>query len=125
MNKVWLIGRLTKDPDVRYIQGENPKAVAKYTLAVDRRRGGENTADFIHCTAFGKSAEFVEKYLVKGTKISVLGSIQTGSYVKNDQTIYTTEVVVEDHEFVEKKEQKAEESVSGWSIPEQEELPFH
>lgn len=123
MNQVWLIGRLTKDPDVRYTQGENPTAVARYTLAVDRRRGSENTADFIQCVAFGKAAEFVEKYLVKGTKISVKGRIQTGSYTKNGQTNYTTEVVIEDHEFVEKKEQKAE--AGGWTIPEQEELPFH
>ena len=110
MNRVVLIGRLTKDPEVRYSQGETPLAIARYTLAVDRRfnrnNGGENqqTADFIPCVAFGRLGEFAEKYLRKGTKIAVTGRIQTGSYTNKDgQTVYTTEVVVEDHEFVESK----------------------
>ena len=109
MNKVILMGRLTRDPDVRYSQGQTPTAIARYTLAVDRRftkRDDPNapTADFISCVAFGKSGEFVEKYLKKGTKICVSGRIQTGSYVNKDgQKVYTTEVVVDDHEFAESK----------------------
>ncbi|MBR6256470.1 MAG: single-stranded DNA-binding protein [Lachnospiraceae bacterium] len=111
MNKVILMGRLTKDPDVRYSQNsDSPMAVARYTLAVDRRfnRGngsnGDQTADFINCVAFGKSGEFAEKYLHKGTKIAVTGRIQTGSYTNKDgQKVYTTDVVVEDQEFAESK----------------------
>jgi len=108
MNKVILMGRLTRDPDIRYSQGENSTAVANYTLAVDRRfvrqGGDQQTADFISCVAFGKSAEFAEKYLHQGTKIAVSGRIQTGSYMNNDgQKVYTTQVVVEDQEFAESK----------------------
>lgn len=105
MNKVNLIGRLTRDPEVRYSQGENPTAVARYTLAVDRRfkREGEQTADFINCVAFGKNGEFAEKYLRKGVKIAVSGRIQTGSYEKEGTRIYTTDIVVEEHEFCENK----------------------
>lgn len=110
MNKVILMGRLTRDPEVRYSQGENPLAIARYTLAVDRRMtrrdGGDNsqTADFISCVAFGKSGEFAEKYLHQGTKICVSGRIQTGSYTNRDgQKVYTTEVVVDDQEFAESK----------------------
>lgn len=106
MNKVILIGRLTRDPEVRYSQGENALAIARYTLAVDRRfkRPGEQEADFITCVAFGKSAEFAEKYLKQGTKMAVSGRIQTGSYTnKEGQKVYTTEVVVEDQEFAESK----------------------
>lgn len=106
MNKVILMGRLTKDPDIRYSQGENSTAVARYTLAVDRRfkRDGEATADFINCTVFGKGAEFAEKYLHKGTKIAVAGRIQTGSYTNRDgNKVYTTDVVVEEQEFAESK----------------------
>lgn len=107
MNKVILMGRLTRDPEVRYSQGESATAVARYTLAVDRRfnrNGDENSADFIGCVAFGRSAEFAEKYLRKGTKIAVTGRIQTGSYTNKDGVkVYTTDVVVEDHEFVESK----------------------
>ena len=110
MNKVILMGRLTRDPEVRYSQGESPLAIARYTLAVDRRfnrnNGGDNqqTADFISCVAFGRSGEFAEKYLRKGTKIAVSGRIQTGSYTNRDgQTVYTTEEVVEDQEFAESK----------------------
>lgn len=109
MNKVILIGRLTRDPEVRYTAGgENQMAIASYTLAVDRRRGKDaseqQTADFIRCTAFGRTGEFAEKYLKKGTKILVQGRIQTGSYTNKDgQTVYTTDVIVDEHEFVESK----------------------
>ncbi|MDE7404774.1 MAG: single-stranded DNA-binding protein, partial [Lachnospiraceae bacterium] len=103
MNKVILMGRLTRDPEVRYSQGENALAIARYTLAVDRRfnrSGDENTADFINCVAFGKSGEFAERYFRKGTKILVSGRIQTGSYTNKDGVkVYTTEVVAEDQEF--------------------------
>ena len=85
MNKVILMGRLTRDPEVRYSQGEQATAVARYTLAVDRRgRSQENSADFIPCVAFGKAAEFAERYLHKGTKIVLTGRIQTGSYTNKD-----------------------------------------
>ena len=110
MNKVILMGRLTRDPDVRYSTGDNASSFARYTLAVDRRftrrDGGDNqqTADFISCVAFGKSAEFAEKYLRQGTKVVVTGRIQTGSYTNRDgQKVYTTDVVVEDQEFAESK----------------------
>lgn len=106
MNRVILMGRLTRDPEIRYSQGDNPTAVARYTLAVDRRfnRNGENAADFIGCVAFGRSAEFAEKYLRKGIKIAVTGRIQTGSYTNKDgMKVYTTDVVVEDQEFAESK----------------------
>ena len=106
MNKVILMGRLTRDPEVRYSQGANSLAIARYTLAVDRRfrREGEATADFINCVAFGKIAEFAERYLRQGVKIAVTGRIQTGSYTNRDgQKVYTTEVVVEEQEFAESK----------------------
>ena len=99
MNKVVLMGRLTRDPEVRYSQGDNSMAIARYTLAVDRRGRRDNTdnsqtADFISCVAFGKSAEFAEKYLHQGTKICISGRIQTGSYTNRDnQKVYTTEVL--------------------------------
>ena len=105
MNKVILMGRLTRDPEVRYSAGSN-LAVARYTLAVDRRfkRDGEPTADFISCVAFGKSAEFAEKYFRQGLRIVVSGRIQTGSYTnKEGQKVYTTDIVVEDQEFAESK----------------------
>ena len=108
MNKVILMGRLTRDPEVRYSQGENPMAIARYTLAVDRRfnrnNGDDQSADFIGCVAFGRSGEFAEKYFRKGTKILVTGRIQTGSYTNKDGVkVYTTDVVVEDQEFAESK----------------------
>lgn len=106
MNKVILMGRLTRDPEVRYSQGENTLAIARYTLAVDRRfaRNGEQGADFISCVAFGKSAEFAEKWLKQGIKICISGRIQTGSYTNKDGAkVYTTEVVVEEQEFAESK----------------------
>lgn len=109
MNKVILCGRLVADPDVRYSQGDTPMAIARYTLAVDRRRratgdSSEQTADFIRCVAFGKSGEFAEKYLKKGTKMIISGRIQTGSYTNKDgQKVYTTDVVIEEQEFAESK----------------------
>ena len=105
MNKVILMGRLTRDPEVRYSQGEQATAVARYTLAVDRRgRNQENSADFIQCVAFGEAAEFAERYLHKGTKIVLTGRIQTGSYTNRDgQKVYTTDVVAEEVEFAESK----------------------
>lgn len=113
MNKVILMGRLTRDPEVRYSQGEQATAVARYTLAVDRRgRNQENSADFIQCVAFGKAAEFAERYLHKGTKIVLTGRIQTGSYTNKDgQRVYTTDIVAEDQEFAESK--NAENSNTG------------
>ncbi len=118
MNVVALVGRLTRDPDIRQSQGENPTVVARYTLAVDRRfsRNGnaEQTADFISMVSFGKTAEFLEKYVHKGTKICVRGRIQTGSYTNKDgQKVYTTDVVGEDVEFAESK--KASEGYDGGS----------
>ena len=109
MNKVILVGRLVRDPDIRYSAGETPMCIARYTLAVDRRfKGKDNvSADFISCVAFGKTGEFVEKYLRQGMKIGVVGRITTGSYEKNGQKIYTTEVTVEEHEFVESKNASA------------------
>ena len=106
MNKVILMGRLTKDPSITYTTGGNAMCVAKYTLAVDRRfkREGEQSADFIPCTAFGKAAEFVEKYCYQGTKLVVEGRIQTGSYTNREgQKVYTTDVMVESQEFAESK----------------------
>ena len=118
MNKVILMGRLTRDAEVRYTQGENPMCIARYTLAVDRRfsRKDENgqNADFISCVAFGKSGEFAEKYLHKGTKIAVTGRIQTGSYTNKDVVrVYTTEVVVEDQEFAESRNAQQQHSQDG------------
>ena len=106
MNKVILMGRLTRDPEVRYSTGENALAIARYTLAVDRRfhKDGESNADFISCVSFGRNAEVAEKYFRQGLKIAVTGRIQTGSYTNRDgQKVYTTEVVVEDQEFAESK----------------------
>lgn len=105
MNKVILVGRLTRDPEVRY-GGANNTAVARFTLAVDRRfkRDNEPNADFINCVAVGKSAEFIEKYFKKGVKVSICGHIQTGSYTNKDgQKVYTTDVFVEEQEFAESR----------------------
>lgn len=118
MNNVNLIGRLTNDPDVRYTQGERPLAVVRYNLAVDRayKKDGEQTADFINCIAFGKTAEFTEKYLRKGTKIAVTGHIQTGSYTNRDgNKVYTTDVVVERHEFCESRAESS--NAKGYDAP--------
>lgn len=110
MNKVILMGRLTRDPDIRYSQSaEGSNAVARYTLAVDRRRsrnadGNEQTADFISCVAFGRNAEFAEKYLHQGSKMLITGRIQTGSYTNKDGVkVYTTDVIVDEQEFAESK----------------------
>ena len=107
MNKVILMGRLTRDAEVRYSQGDNSLAIARFSLAVDRRRkkdGEEQTADFISCVAFGKTGEFLEKFGHKGTKFVIEGRIQTGSYTNKDgQKVYTTDVVVENAEFAESK----------------------
>lgn len=138
MNKVILLGRLARDPEVRYSQGENSLCVARYSLAVDRRntREGEQTADFVFIVAFGKAGEFAEKYLKKGTKIALTGRIQTGSYTNKDGVkVYTTEVVAEDQEFAESKkssegsETKATQGSSAdgfMDIPDgiEEDLPF-
>ena len=110
MNKVILMGRLTRDPDVHYTAGDNPMAIARYTLAIDRRFKKENeaTADFISCVAFGKAAEFAEKYFRQGIRIVVSGRIQTGSYTNRDgNKVYTTDVVVEEQEFAESKNNAA------------------
>ena len=141
MNKVILMGRLTRDPEVRYSQGDNAMAIARYTLAVDRRfnrnNNDENSADFIGCVAFGRQAEFAEKYLRQGTKIAITGRIQTGSYTNREgQKVYTTDVVVEEHEFAESKgasagnngtTQRAADSDGFMNIPDDigEELPFN
>ena len=108
MNKVILMGRLTRDPDIRYSQGANSMAIARYTIAVDRRgrkdSNSDQSADFISCVSFGRTAEFFEKYIRQGTKVVVEGRIQTGSYTNRDgQKVYTTDVVVENAEFAESK----------------------
>ena len=117
MNKVILMGRLTRDPEIRYSQGEQSTAVARYTIAVDRRfrrDGDQQTADFINCVAFGRQGEFAEKYFRKGIKIAITGRIQTGSYTNKDgQRVYTTDVVVEEQEFAESK--SASESTAGFA----------
>ena len=118
MNKVILMGRLTRDPEVRYSAGDNSLAIARYTLAVDRRfkRDGEATADFISCVAFGRAAEFAEKYFRQGIKIAISGRIQTGSYTNREgQKVYTTDVVVEEQEFAESK--NAGGNNGGYSAP--------
>lgn len=123
MNKVILMGRLTRDPDIRYSQGENAMAIARYTLAVDRRGrkdgSSDQTADFISCVSFGKIAEFAERYLRQGTKIVAEGRIQTGSYTNKDgQKVYTTDVVVENCEFAESKNSASDGGSYSSSRPE-------
>ena len=121
MNKVILMGRLTRDPEVRYSTlGDIQLAIARYTLAVDRRRARNNndeqSADFISCVAFGRSGEFAEKYLHQGTKIAITGRIQTGSYTNKDgQRVYTTDVVVEEQEFAESKSSAAANSGAAYT----------
>lgn len=137
MNHVVLIGRLVRDPEIRYSQGEKPMAIAKYTLAVDRKykRENEPTADFIRCIAFGKNAEFAEKYMSQGRKFAVEGSIQTGSYQNKDgQTVYTTDIIVNSQDFCDSKQEESgftggasSDSDGFMSIPdsvEDEGLPF-
>ena len=130
MNKFFGIGRLTKDPEVRY--ATNSTCVARYTLAVDRKykKEGEATADFLNCVAFGKQGEFVEKYLHKGMKIAVMGRIQTGSYKNKDgQTVYTTDILVEEYEFCESKAREEKPASDGFmQIPDDvsdDFLPFN
>ena len=120
MNKVVLMGRLTRDPEVRYSQGENALAIARYTLAVDRRfkRDGEQSADFINCVVFGKSAEFTERYFRQGMRVTVCGRIQTGSYTNRDGVkVYTTEVVVGEQEFAESKNASGAQSYQNAPAP--------
>ena len=134
MNKVILMGRLTKDPEVRYSQGENAMAIARYTIAIDRRfnrNSDESTADFIGCIAFGKAGEFAEKYFSKGTKVAITGRIQTGSYTNKDGVkVYTTDIVIEEQEFAESKKDTPEiaSSTDGFmNIPDgiNDSLPFN
>lgn len=149
MNKVILMGRLTRDPEVRYSQGENATAVARFTLAVDRRikRDNEASVDYINCVSFGRSAEFAEKYFHKGTKIAIAGRIQTGSYTNKDgQKVYTTDIVIEEQDFAESKaasqqnnsenaqnasnnqqakQPKPQKSPDGFMSADDEGLPFH
>ena len=120
MNKIILMGRLTRDPEVRYGTGENSTAAARYTIAVDRRfkRDGEQSADFISCVTFGRNAEFAEKYLRQGTKIVLTGRIQTGSYTNRDgQKVYTTDIVVEEQEFAENKAAASNGGQGNYSRP--------
>ena len=120
MNKVILMGRLTRDPEVRYSQGERPVAVARYTLAVNRtfKRAGEADADFINCVTFGRSAEFAERYFRQGIRIVVSGRIQTGSYTNRDGVkVYTTDVIVEDQEFAESKAASEQSAAAYGSRP--------
>ena len=130
MNKVILMGRLTRDPEIRYTQGDTPTAVARYTLAVNRtyKRQGEPDADFINCIAFGRSAEFVEKYLRQGMRIIISGRIQTGSYTGRDGSrAYFTNIVVELQEFAESKSSESAETGDGFvNIPDglDGDLPF-
>ena len=121
MNKVILMGRLTRDPEIRYANNENNTCIANYTLAVDRRfkrQGDEQTADFINCVVFGRGAEFAENYLHQGTKIRAEGRIQTGSYTNKDgQKIFTTDVLVESQEFAESKAASAQNGNQNASAP--------
>ena len=137
MNKVIEIGRLVREPEIRYSQGASSTCIARYTLAVDRKfkQEGQPTADFINCIAFGKLGEFAEKYLHKGVKIAVTGRIQTGSYTNKDgQKVYTTDVVVEEQEFCESKSQSnsqpqpTQSNDNSWmNIPDgvEDSLPFN
>lgn len=143
MNKVILMGRLTRDPEVRYSQGEVSMAVARYTLAVDRRGrrdSDQQSADFISCVAFGKAGEWAEKWLRKGIKIAITGRIQTGSYTNREgQKVYTTDVIIEEQEFAESRaasegngqgQQRQQEQSAGdgfMNIPDgvDDELPFN
>ena len=149
MNKVILMGRLTRDPEVRYSQGDNATAIARFTLAVDRRikRDNEASGDYINCVSFGRSAEFAEKHFHKGTKSVIAGRIQTGSYTNKDgQKVYTTDIVIEEQDFAESKaasqqnnsgnaqnasnnqqaqQPKPQTSPDGFMNADDEGLPFH
>lgn len=130
MNKVILLGRLTKDPEVRYTQGNSPMMVARYTLAVNRRfkKQGESEADFISCVSFGKNAEFAEKYLNKGRQIGVVGRLQVSAWEDNSgKRRWSTDVVVEEHYFADSKtESKAEPKHELYTVDEveDEDLPL-
>ena len=121
MNKVILMGRLTRDPEVRYSQGDSRLAIGKFSLAVDRRfkkQGDTVTADFFNCTAFGKQAEFVEKYLKQGTKILVIGRVQNDNYTnKEGQKVYSVQIIVEEIEFAESKSAGANNGGSIQNLP--------
>lgn len=124
MNKVFLMGRLTRDPEVRYSQGQNQSAVARFSIAVDRRfkREGDPNADFFNCTVFGKQAEFVERYLYKGTKIVVVGRIQNNNYTNKDgQMVYGTAIMVDEIEFAESKASSSGDA-TGSSAPTQQSI---
>lgn len=123
MNKVIISGRLTRDPEVRYSQGEKSTCVSRFSLAVDRR--GQEGADFPNIVAFGKTGEFTEKYFHKGMKVIIEGRISTGSYTnKNGDKVYTTEVIADNVEFAESKKQEASTGNDFVNIPEAVELPF-
>lgn len=125
MNKVILVGRLTKDPESRYTAGDNPLCITTYTLAVDRKKKGE--ADFIKCKAFGRQGEFADKYFKKGLRVSVAGRIETGSYTNREGVkVYTTEVAIEDQEFAQSRNEAAEDipGFEGVSETMKQELPF-
>ncbi len=134
MNRVILMGRLTRDPEVRYSQGERTMAIARYTLAVDRRGrrgqdGNEQTADFIPCVAFDRAGEFAEKYFRQGMRVLVSGRIQTGSYVNRDgQKVYTTDVIVDDQEFADSKgaasDMSGYQNAGGYQQPVQAQRPM-
>ncbi|WP_368269577.1 single-stranded DNA-binding protein [Enterocloster clostridioformis] len=131
MNRVILMGRLTRDPEVRYSQGERSMAIARYTLAVDRRgrrnqdsSAEQQTADFINCVAFDRAAEFAEKYFRQGMRVLVSGRIQTGSYVnKEGQKVYTTEVILDDQEFADSKGAASEMGGYAQATPSQRPAP--
>lgn len=134
MNRAIIVGRMTRDPEVRYTQGDNLMAIARFTVAVDRRikKDGEQTADFISCVAFGKTAEFIERFFNKGRRIGLVGHIQTGSYDNKDgQKVYTTDVIVDECEFVDSApqnnatEQKQEDFSNLSNSSDLEELPFN
>lgn len=127
MNKAIIIGRLVADPEIRYTQGNEPIAIARYRLAVDRRfkKEGEQTADFIPCIAFSKLAEFAKNYLKKGTKIAVVGRIQTSNYTnKERQKVYTTDIVVEECEFAESKAASGTAQTNPQTAPDDEFVPI-
>ena len=134
MNRVILMGRLTRDPEVRYSQGERAMAIARYTLAVDRRgrsrsqEGGDQSADFIPCVAFDRAGEFAEKYFRQGMRVLISGRIQTGSYVNRDgQKVYTTEVIIDDQEFADSKGAASDmggyQNAGGYQQPAQAQRP--
>ena len=127
MNKVILCGRLTRDPETRYSEGATPMAISRFTLAVDRKKKGETSADFINCIAFDKKGEFVGQYLRQGTKVLLVGHIQTGSYTnKNGVKVYTTDIITEEIEFAESKKTEGSSNDGFVNVPDDvpNELPF-